>query len=375
MNWGAYGQIYKHNFSPIQFGQADYKILPKLTVTLGARYSYDLKRNDYEHVTDLAVDATFNPGNNPLARQVYKNWSGKAGLEFRPIDDVLLYSSISRGTKSGGFAIPILLYNFADVPYKQEVLTNVEACFKVSLLDRKVDLSGAVFHYNYSNYQAFILVGALTAIKNLPARETGFELEAAVHPLPGLRLNVFLNHLSSVVRNVVVPSGISVDRKLPNAPSWSVGSYSAPVFTGKATIATNWRYDSSYFQTTFNDLTALERPHVVGNVQLWYDADHWGAGLFINNVTNKRYRAYVIDNTSLQGTYNSTFAQPRWFGGHSDGSVLKGIGWTRWRIRHIRGFVPPPQLKSHITGHLTHSLFGSGGDRLETRELQDFRRA
>ena len=312
------GQSIQTTKSVAVFGQVDYKALSNLTLTVGGRYSYDLKRNNYTHTLDTSVDATFNPGNNPLARQVYKNWSGKVGLEYRPFNDVLLYSSINRGTKSGGFDIPMLLYDFADMPYKQEVLTNVEAGFKVSALDRKIDLSGAVFHYNYSNYQAFILVGATTAIKNLPARQTGFELEAAIRPISGLQMNVFLNHLSSVVRNVVVPSGAIVDRKLPNAPSWSVGwnvSYSVPVFTGKATIATNWRYDSSFYQTTFNDETALEDGHIVGNVQLRYDTDHWSAGLFINNVTDKKYRVYVIDNSGLQGTYNSTFAQPRWVGG------------------------------------------------------------
>lgn len=312
------GQSIQTTDSVAVFGQADYKALSNLTVTVGARYSYDLKRNNYAHTTDLGIDATFNPGNNPLARQVYKNWSGKVGLEYRPVKDVLLYSSINRGTKSGGFDMPILLYNFADMPYKQEVLTNLEAGFKVSALDRKIDLSGAIFHYNYSNYQAFILVGATTAIKNLPARETGFELEAAIRPVQGLQMNVFLTHLSTVVRNVIVPSGVSVDRKLPNAPAWSVGwnmSYAVPVFTGKATISTNWRYDSSFYQTTFNDLTALEDAHIVGNVQLRYDADKWSAGLFINNVANTHYRVYVIDNSAIQGTYNSTYAQPRWVGG------------------------------------------------------------
>lgn len=309
------------------FGQLDYKITPTLTATVGARYSYDRKRDFYTHLVGatmqgpLAIDTVFNPGNNPLATQIYQNWSGKVGLEYRPERDMLFYASYNRGTKSGGFDIPIFLYNLADMPYKQEVLTNYEAGSKVSFLDRKLDLSGAIFHYDYKNYQAFIIADTSTVIKNLPAEETGFELEANAHPVDGLRVGLFWTHLSTVVHNVALPSPtptpLIVNRKLPDAPTDSIGwsgTYKAPIGSNSVSLSTDWRWDSAYYQTTYNDVTGREAPHLVGNVQLQYDTEKWSLGLHINNVTNKRYRVYVIDNSSLEGSYNSTYALPRWFG-------------------------------------------------------------
>ena len=53
-----------------------------------------------------------------------KNWSWRAGLNFKPNDDTLFYALVARGVKSGGFFNGITTNSFALAPYKPEKLTD-----------------------------------------------------------------------------------------------------------------------------------------------------------------------------------------------------------------------------------------------------------
>ena len=307
------------------FGQGEYKLTDDLSFVLGARYSNDRKKDNYEHAINGTVDDVFNPTTSNLATQVYKNWSGKIGLEYRPTSGVLLYVSANRGTKSGGFDIPNFLatdangnYLNSTIPYKQEVLTDYEGGFKISTLSHQLDLNGAVFHYDYHNYQAFIFQGLTAVIRNLPAEINGAEFEANARPLDGLTIGAFVTYLDTKVKGVTMPTGRITDRLMPQAPRWSVGwrgAYDRDVGPGVLTLSTDWRYDSSSYFTTFNAPIDLEPGHVVGNVQVSYALNSWKLSLVVNNVTDKRYRVYDLDNSSIFGSAQATYAHPRWVGG------------------------------------------------------------
>lgn len=330
----AGGPQYTGSFAP--FGQLDYKVTDQLTFTLGARYSWDKKVDDYYHsvvggygyptgyVTLNGVDDRFNTSNDPLARQYYRNWSGKVGFEYRPQKGIMLYAGVNRGTKSGGFDIPNFLSQDANdnylnntIPYRQEVLTDYEGGFKISAFDRRVDFNGSVFHYDYSNYQAFIIQGLTAVITNLPAKINGLEFEVNARPIDGLRLGVFATHLDTKIRNVTLPSGRVTDRVMPQAPDWSAGwnaSYEFALAGGEVNFGTDWRYDSGFYFSTFNAPIDLEKSHVVGNLHVGYTYGKWSLTYFVNNITDKQYRVYDLDNSLSVGSAQATFAKPRWMG-------------------------------------------------------------
>src|SRR5262249_44742394 len=79
--------------------------------------------------------------------------TGKLGLEYAIKPDVLLYASVSRGVKSGGFtAYNTLTPSQAD-PFRPEELWAYEAGAKTDLFDRRLRLNGAVYYYDYSDEQ------------------------------------------------------------------------------------------------------------------------------------------------------------------------------------------------------------------------------
>ena len=304
------------------FGQAEYALLPQLTFTLGGRFSSDLKKLRFTHATDGVRDFTFNPASDPtLARQRFNDWSGKAQIEYRPDDGILLYAGVSRGTKSGGFGTqaftPIVA---SSLPFRSEILTSYEGGAKLTMFGRSTTLNLAGFHYDYKDYQAFISVGLSLFIVNRPATVNGFEAELNSRPIDGLNLRLFATWLDTNIKDVTLPSGRVTDRVLPQAPEFSLGGslrYEFPAGPGKLALQTDWKYDSSQYFSTLNAPIDRERSRAVGNMRASYtlDGGAWEFAVFANNVADRRYRIYDLDLSLGLGDANQSYARPRWIGG------------------------------------------------------------
>lgn len=304
------------------FGQGEYHFTKTLSFTLGGRYSWDWKSYNFRHAENGATDFVFNKATYPtLADKTFKNYSGKVELQYKPNKNALYYASISRGTKSGGFGVIAFgPFDPAKLPYNQEVLTNYEGGFKLTLANNRMTLNGDIFHYNYHNYQAFSIVGLSQYITNHEARVNGAELEVTAVPVEGVQLTGFASYLDTVVHGIVLPFGRTTDRKMPQAPAWSVGAsaqYSFPLSSGVMTLQTHWKYNTSQYFSTFNSPIDYEPAYAVGNVRLSFqpNSGKWQAAFFVNNVTDKAYRLYDLDLGNALGLANQTYARPRWFGG------------------------------------------------------------
>ena len=309
------------------FGQAEYYLIDQISVVLGARYSWDWKRYDFFQVESYPDGTSssvfhFNPTTNPdLAKEKFGNYSFKAQVNFHPSEDALVYMGVNRGTKSGGFGVQAFRpTDPSTLTFGEEELTNYEAGFKFTMLDRKVNLNGSLFYYDYANYQAFSLVGLSQFITNRPANVTGAELELQVRPVSGLYLSGFLTVLDTRVKGITLPAGRVTDRVMPQAPRFSLGGlvhYEFPVGPGSLSFQTDWKYDSSQYFSTFNAPVDFEPSRVVGNARIAFTTNdkHWEIAGFVNNITDKWYRVYNLDLGSSFGESQSTYATPRWFGG------------------------------------------------------------
>lgn len=306
------------------FGQAEYKLSDMFSVIGGLRYSKDIKKLDYrmsENGTAFPTPFVFNQTLFPdLARQKFENYSGKFEIDFKPSPGTLIYLSVNRGTKSGGFGSPALQpVNPALLPFDQEELTNFEGGVKLTLFDRTTHLNMSAFHYKYKDYQAFTLVGISQAIVNRDARIDGFEIDFDTRPIAGLYAQAFFTYLDAKVFGITLPSGRVADRRMPQAPKVSFGGllrYEVPVGSGTASFQTDWKYNGSSYFSAFNAEVDRERSYVVGNVRASYRfaGDRFEVAGFINNVTDKAYRIYNLDVTAVVGITQQSFARPRWGG-------------------------------------------------------------
>ena len=134
------------------------------------------------------------------------NVSGRAALDWTPVDDVLAYLSFSRGFKSGGFPVLSSSDQKQYVPVKQERLHAFELGSKISLLDRALHVNAAAFYYDYKDKQLLTrtldqVFGPLPILQNAPKSQViGAELEIQSAPLPGLFVSLAGSYIKTEIK-------------------------------------------------------------------------------------------------------------------------------------------------------------------------------
>ena len=133
---------YLNRRSTAVFGQGTYHLTDKLRVTGGLRYSQDYFSNN--NSAFFAPKVYFSHADHAI--------TGKAQLEYSFTGDVMAYATYSRGYKPGGLNIntrPVLVGR----DFQAEKLNAYELGAKSRFLDGRVQLNGATFYYDYTNFQ------------------------------------------------------------------------------------------------------------------------------------------------------------------------------------------------------------------------------
>ncbi|MFC5387816.1 TonB-dependent receptor [Brevundimonas bullata] len=187
---GTYGQVtYDQSVESWSlFGQAEYAFADKLKAILGLRYEEETR--ELQGFGAAFGGATALPPTTVDTRMT--PLTGKAALEFKPIDNLLIYGSVSRGAKSGGFTT----YNTGDrsgiEPFDPEILWAYEVGFKADP-SRAVQINGAAYYYDYNGQQVLSAVcGANSPVgrfTNADSKIYGAELEGVFRPVAGLRIS------------------------------------------------------------------------------------------------------------------------------------------------------------------------------------------
>lgn len=187
------------------FGEVYWNVTDALKLTVGARYTEDEKSRVYYPVNLLAPagqgGVTGAPGWNEsrvLPESIESNaTTGRVTLDWNVTTDTLLYLTLSRGYKAGGFNTPTTLGSAA--PYDAETVDAVEIGAKNSLFDGRVTLNATAFMYDYQDYQFSKRDGFASLVSNLDAEVRGVEIEAVWSPIDALRLNAQLGYLDSEI--------------------------------------------------------------------------------------------------------------------------------------------------------------------------------
>lgn len=164
------------------------------------------------------------------------NLSWRAGVEWTPVEGVLLYANISKGYKAGGFPDLAATLDTQYRPARQESLLDYEAGFKATLADRTLQLNGAVFYYDYTDKQILgklldPVFGPLLALINVPKSQIiGAELQATWVPIHGLTVTAGGSYIDSKVLDQftnydATPALVNFNgQPFPNTPKWQFAS-------------------------------------------------------------------------------------------------------------------------------------------------------
>ncbi|WP_176598352.1 TonB-dependent receptor [Sphingobium sp. 15-1] len=254
------------------------------------------------------------------------NLSWRAGVQFKPSDDAMLYASISKGYKMGGHPFVNAAFSGALTPARQESVLAYEAGFKAGLLDRKVQLNGAVFYGDYKDKQEVgtiidPVLGPLGGLTNIPkARVYGAELQIQAAPFRGLTIDAAAGYTRTDVLGHYTDTndlGNVVDfhkTDLANAPRWQLNG------TARYQWALNERIDMfvsgsltyrSSSQTVLGEISATEvqaaYPGFLGEISGekvdGYTLVDLSAGV---ESPNGKWRAYIWGRNVFNTTYQLT---------------------------------------------------------------------
>jgi len=329
--------------SPSVFGQVEYSFADHWVGIVGARYTVDQKQYLYNYTCDVCGPPAANapPGGFPFnltyssatgypdAEKTYRMPMGKAELDYKIDQENLLYGSVNRGAKAGGWSAPSSGYvnlnpAYTFVPtlkmnYDEERLTSYEAGFKSTFWNGAARLNGDVFYYNYKNYQGFFLDVATQIVENIDAKVKGSELELAVVPLHGLHVQLGVSYLDSHAYNVPTPAGVLVTAQLPQAPPWSVNAvarYEWPALGGKLSAEMDAKWNKTQFLELVNAPVDREPSYTLTNARFGYTdpSGRWDVSAYCKNCFNTLYQVYNLDLSGFLGINQSVYGPPRLYG-------------------------------------------------------------
>jgi iron complex outermembrane receptor protein len=244
------------------FAQGNYEFTDTLKATLGVR-------EDHEKRELIGLNTAFLPGapsltGGALGGSITSNLpSGKAELDYKPLSGTLLYASISRGVKSGGFTAHNTVTAPAADPFEPEKLTAYEIGVK-SDVTRTMRVNSSVFYYRYKDEQILGKVfddasqSFIGRFVNANSRISGGEVDLEWRPLAGISISqyagfaegYYTSKLLDVPLNPAQPP-VDYNGRPESFPKWSYGgdiSYSWGLGAFSLTAESNYSFHDTYSQ-------------------------------------------------------------------------------------------------------------------------------
>jgi iron complex outermembrane receptor protein len=314
------------NTSYAAYTQATYHLTDRWGLVLGARESYE-EKSDTIRVFANKFDAYLLPA-TPLEHS-WDSFTYRAGLQYQLSQDVLAYTSVATGFKSGGFNGRAQSDVF--LAFNPERATTYELGFKSELLDHRVRLNLAAYQTNYNDIQTTLNVvdpvtGVTTNIVANPAdaRIKGLELDSSFLVTDYLRFDVGATSTSDHYTHILSGAQVSLSDHLPEVPSWSANlgvqlDLPAPTAIapdGVFTTRIDESHKASYYDGSPNTPYNFE-PHLdVVNARLSYGpkTGKWTVAAYARNLLNHEYLLYHEDLYAFVYSIG-TPAPPREIGG------------------------------------------------------------
>lgn len=307
------------------FGQATYEIVDGLRFTLGGRYTNEKRTALDGSTTVLVHNTTTVAAVIPAADRTvtFNKFTYRASLDYQASSAVLLYASLNRGFKSGGFNSG----QPGSAPFEPEQVDAYEAGFKAEAFDRRVRFNGAFYYYNYSNVQVQRLLSSGQSVVNGgKARIYGVDLDLTARVFDGLVFNAGINigspeftdfpncATSTAAGGTPAVPGSCAGHLMPYA-SRTTGNaglvYTTDLGGGTLELASNLYYNSGFYPESDN---VIHQPRYaeVGLSGRYTLTSGLSIGAYVKNLNNKRVIQY--ETTIPNGTHTGFYSAPRTYG-------------------------------------------------------------
>lgn len=274
--------------------------VPELTFTVGGRFdNVDFKSRNF--VTTA-----------PEAHRVFRKFTPKVGVAYRPAENLSLYANISRG-----FETPIIgelrvlpggVFGF-NADLDPQVLTSYELGARGGLLrNNRLTFETALFRQSIRDFISPFGTFPNNSFQNVgEVRQNGFELATRLHAMPRLTLALTYTHSDFIFEEFNNGINNFTGNRLPGVPkhqTYGEIRYTLPVgFYGSVES----QYVGFFYVNDANTFT--NSPYAVTNLRFGYDGERtrrirFSPFLGINNLFDRRYSAFALINDSARRFYN-----------------------------------------------------------------------
>jgi iron complex outermembrane receptor protein len=285
------------------FAQGDYQFSDELKLTLGVR-------EDHENRELKGLNTAFLPGvpsltGGALGSSIISNLpSGKIELDYTPLTDTLIYGSISRGVKSGGFTAHNTTTAALADPFEPERLTAYEVGIK-SDVTRTLRIDTSVFYYRYRDQQILGKIfddaseSYVGRFVNANSRISGGETELEWRPTAAFEISQYAGFAEGYYTSKLLNSDnppVDYNGSPESFPKWSYGgdlSYTWNLGAYSVTAESNYSFHDTYSQFFLlgsNDFTIPKYWLANANLSLSpVSGGPWTVTLWGRNIFDKSY--------------------------------------------------------------------------------------
>lgn len=309
------GSVYRTRGAAF-FGNAEYWFMPYWGVQAGLRHERE--------TVSYGAESTSFMGSMPVANtpwqghgRSFSQTAPKIGAMFKPADGTLLYGTVAKGYRSGGFNTVVL--SEADRAYGPETNINYEAGLKLVSQDKRLQFNAAVFRSNIDNQQIGQSLGVGTEVTRNAgkSRHQGLEFDAAYLLPGGWRLSGSMSYLDAKFRSYtdVLAGKDYAGNRVPFAPS---SIFSAAI--QKRHLLSNGlklvgQVEVSHVGSIYYDAANQLKGQAFSllNLRVGIEDKRWSASMWVRNATDRKYiRDAGVNPLTL--TSQVAFGAPRTLG-------------------------------------------------------------
>jgi iron complex outermembrane receptor protein len=317
------------------FGNVDYRLLEKLTLSAGVRFQYEHKNFDIQPGANAAGVVYCTPGTLNNCPTTYydpaKSWTittPRAVLSYQATQDILAYASYAKGWGAGNFNGSPSTLGAALIAANPETVNNYELGFKSEWLDHRFRANIAVYDEVFDNIQRTAITSlngahVSTLLNAATAKIRGAEVELTALPFDGFKLfanggAVFAKYDSfdqAVAPNAYNPTEPLTELSFNNVPKWTTDGGFAYTFRpthsgGDFELASDYAWRSRQFGDFNNTPQAILPAYGLLQASLSFTKGPWSVSLWGRNLRNTFYAEAV----QLASGWTLYPGQPRTYG-------------------------------------------------------------
>jgi len=280
------------------FGDATFDITSQLQLDVALRYDEDSRSNTTETPPAFLPDPAASTGE--VRDHTWSELQPKATLRYKPADNLTLYTSWSRGFRSGGFnqtgvgavADANGIAGVNDL-FEAEVADTFEIGAKARSESGR--LSGSVSAYSTKStngyFFVFLAANSTQNLGNLDSKLKGFEVELTAAPFDWLQLNAAYGYTDSKITDMEDPSVIGNEAPLVSRDTLNLGAQITHPLSDSLTLTA--RADFQQIGRTWWEPynTTSRDPVSLLDARLGLSGDAWGVTAWAKNLTDTKYNA------------------------------------------------------------------------------------